>query len=157
MFNRCPVFRTPPMLRGLFLLFVTLCTPLAAHADYTVSEVELARTATSIVDATVVGFTPKGGAKLKIHAHWVGNAAPLVKWIRYTCATDTPQRAGMQINQRYVILLDDRGNLFENSTFYRVKDGQVEGKLMRSDREPRTWMPLETFRAALLGLRTVSK
>jgi hypothetical protein len=141
------------MMRGLCLFLATICLPLAAHADYDASEIELVRTAEGIVDATVIGFTPEGHAQLKIHAHWVGQVAPLVKSVSYTCLLGSAKEAGLKLNQRYVIIIDTQGNLFEETTYYPIKDGQVKGTPLKRDWQSRTWMPIANFKAALLAHR----
>lgn len=140
------------MTRLLWLIGL-LVLPVSAQADYSASETDLIRTAASIVDATVTGFTPKGHAQLKVHANWVGTAPPVIKSVTYTCLMSSAAEAGLTVGQRYVLIIDARGNLFEESTAYPIDNDRVKGTPLKSDWQRRTWMPLPQFKAAILAVR----
>jgi len=133
-------------------LFFALST--LAIADYSAPPPDkMMKTATGVIDATITGFDAEGDAILEVHQVLAGQSTDEITNVYLTCFGGSPKNYGMKAGQRYVVLLFQGDQLYEETSYFEVR-GDLEVKFWTGDEHwERHWTDMNTVRETVQANR----
>ena len=134
---------------GAMILAIVAVAFSATRADYVMPPFpDVLSETTAIVDATVVELLEHGRVRITVHQFLKGSDPPAVLSSAWRTCLGVDLSRRLKLGQRFVFLLYET-SLYEENTFYEVRDTDAGPECNCWDGSVRRWMTISEFRGLI--------